>query len=64
MKEAVDNYQPGMQIPSCSLHFEWTGDGPPVNETYTLSLQGARAPNNYFNINCEIQQGTVSSTWP
>ena len=62
MKEAVDNYQPGMQIPSCSLLFNWTRDSPPVNETYTLRLQGAREPYNYFNIDCELQQGTLSST--
>ena len=63
-KETVDNYQPGMQIPSCSLLFEWTRYGPPVNKIYTLRLQGAREPYNYFNIYCGLQQGTLSSIWP
>ena len=50
-KEDVDNFETGQEIPSCQLTAMWTKQGEqPSHFTQKVTLIGATAANNYFNI--------------
>ena len=60
-KAEVDSFKPGKRIPSCHIKAEWTKQSKPPRLKYTVTLQGAKQPSNYFNIDldCDSIQGTV-----
>ena len=50
-KEDVDNFETGQAIPSCHLTAVWTKQGEqPSHLRQKVTLVGATATNNYFNI--------------
>ena len=49
-KEDVDNFETGQEIPSCHLTAVWTKQGDPSHLSQKVTLFGATATNNYFNI--------------
>ena len=49
-KQQVDSYEPGQTIPSCILRAEWTEQSNPVELLCTMTLSGAKKPNNSFII--------------
>lgn len=49
-KEDVDNFETGQAIPSCHLTAVWTKQGDPSHLRQKVTLVGATATNNYFNI--------------
>ena len=57
-KEDVDSFEMAeREIPSCQLRAEWTGqDKQPSQLTYKVTLEGAKAPDNYFCIVLESAQ--------
>ena len=59
-KQQADSYSKG-QLPECHLHIKYVGspleaDFPPELD-YTVELQGARKPFNYFRIRQKLHAG-------
>ena len=53
IKQFVDSFTPGQEIPYCQLLVEWTGENEtPVDLRHTVDLKGAKGPINYFSISC------------
>ena len=49
-KEDVDSFEAGQEIPCCQLTAVWTKQGDPSHLRQKVTLVGATATNNYFNI--------------
>ena len=49
-KEDVDSFEAGQEIPCCQLTAVWTKQGDPSHLRQKVTLTGATATNNYFNI--------------